>query len=75
MMNLNSELKIAANLLKENRLDCQDMSEDVIAQVIERHLEAIIEDALNDPASFFRDTYRFWRDLQKAQMKEERQAA
>lgn len=76
MMNLN-ELKTAANQIKDNRLDCQDMNPEVIAQILERHLEAILEDALNDPEYFFREQPRFWRDLQKAAQshQEQRQAA
>jgi 5'(3')-deoxyribonucleotidase len=76
MMNL-KELKTAANKLKDNRLDCQDMNAEVIAQVLERHLESIIEDALNDPEYFFRNQPRFWRDLQKAAIAQaqEQQAA
>lgn len=65
MLNLNS-LQTAANQIKDNRLDCQDVSTEAIAQVLERHLQAILEDALNDPEYFFRDQPRFWRDLQKA---------
>ncbi|PSF30022.1 hypothetical protein C7H19_24150 [Aphanothece hegewaldii CCALA 016] len=57
-------LETAAEILKENRMSCQDMSLEAIALVIENHLEEIIEDALNNPEYFFRDTYRFWRDLE-----------
>jgi hypothetical protein len=43
--------------------------------VIERHLEGIIEDALDDPEYFFRDCYRFWNDLDKAALDEEKQSS
>lgn len=46
-----------------------------IAKVIERHLEGIIEDALDDPEYFFRDRYRFWNDLDKAALDEEKQSS
>lgn len=54
----------AAELLHQTR--CGDISVEAIAKVIERHLEEIIKDALNDPEYFFRDQSRFWNDLNKA---------
>ena len=63
----------AAELLHETR--CDDISVEAIAKVIERHLEGIIEDALDDPEYFFRDRYRFWNDLDKAALDEEKQSS
>ena len=70
---INLDTQKAAELLKENRTNCQDISTAAIAQVIANHLEALVEEALADPESFFRNNYRFWSDLDKTALAEEQQ--
>ncbi len=62
----------AAQIIKESRLAEDVISPQAIALVIERYVDELIEEINNDPEGFFRDNYRFWRELDKAVLEAER---
>lgn len=63
----------AAQIIKDSRFAYDKISVEAIAEVIERHLEELIEEALADPEEFFKHNYRFWNDLDKAALEAEQQ--
>ena len=66
----------AAEIIKESRFYQDSITADEIAELIEKYLDELIADINNDPEDFFKDNYRFWRELDKAAVKaEEKQAA
>lgn len=56
----------AAEIIKESRFSEDNITVDEIALLIERYVDELIKEINNDPEDFFRDNYRFWRDLDKA---------
>jgi hypothetical protein len=70
-----SDTKKAAEILKESRFYDENTSVDVIALVIQQHLDELQEEALNNPEEFFKNNYKFWRDLDKAALAEQQQTA
>jgi hypothetical protein len=63
----------AAEIIKESRFPYDTISVNTIANVVQKYLEELIEEALNDPEEFFKTNYRFWNDLDKAALAEEEQ--
>jgi hypothetical protein len=63
----------AAEIIKESRFPYDGIGVDAIANVIQKYLEELIEEALNDPEEFFKNNYRFWHDLDKAALAIEKQ--
>lgn len=66
----------AAQIIKNSRFSEEAISEEVIALIIARYVDELIEEIDNDPEDFFKDNYRFWRQLDKVAIEaEERQEA
>ena len=56
----------AAEIIKESPFAEDNLTVDDIALLIEKYLDELIEDINNDPENFFKDNYRFWRQLDEA---------
>jgi predicted membrane chloride channel (bestrophin family) len=57
----------AAEVIKESRFSYDnEITIDSIANVIQRHLENLVDEALSDPEEFFKNNYKFWRDINKS---------
>ena len=67
------QIQQAAKIIKESRFDNDIISVDEIAKVIQNYLDDLIAEINNDPECFFRDNYRFWRELDKAALAAEEQ--
>jgi hypothetical protein len=65
----------AAEIIKESRFAEDIITVDKIALLIERYVDELIEDINNDPEDFFKDNYRFWKQLDKAVIETERQSS
>ena len=59
----------AAEIIKDSRFAEDNLSVDEIALFVEKYVDELIEDINNDPEDFFKDHYRFWRQLDKAAIK------
>lgn len=56
----------AAEILKESRFSYdEEITTESIAKAIQNHLESLVDEALTNPEEFFKNNYRFWRDLDK----------
>ena len=64
----------AAQIIKDSRFSEDAISEEAIALIIARYVDELIEDINNDPEDFFKDNYRFWRQLDNAAIEVERQS-
>ena len=64
----------AAQIIKDSRFSEDVISEEAIALIIARYVDEVIEDINNDPEDFFKDNYRFWRQLDNAAIEAERQS-
>ena len=64
----------AAQIIKDSRFPEDAISEDVIALIIARYVDDLVEEIENDPEDFFKDNYRFWRQLDKAIIEAERKS-
>lgn len=64
----------AAQIIKDSKFLEDAISEDVIALIIARYVDELIEEINNNPEDFFKDNYRFWRQLDDAAMEVERQS-
>ena len=60
----------AAQIIKDSRFAEDAINTKDIAWVIERYVDELIEDINNDPEDFFKDNYRFWRELDKVVLSE-----
>lgn len=60
------EFLSAAEIIKNSKYSDDGITAEEIAQIIERHMESLIEDINEYPEEFFRENHRFWRDLDKA---------
>lgn len=66
----------AAEIIKNSKYFDDEITVEAIAQIIDRHVESLIEEINEYPEEFFRENHRFWRDLDKAALAaEQRQAA
>ena len=64
----------AAQIIKDSRFSEDVISEEAIALIIARYVDEVIEDINNDPEDFFKDNYRFWRQLDNAAIEVERKS-
>lgn len=64
----------AAQIIKDSKFLEDAISEDVIALIIARYVDELIEEINNNPEDFFKDNYRFWRQLDDAAIEVERQS-
>lgn len=64
----------AAQIIKDSRFSEDAIAEDVIALIIARYVDDLIEEINNNPEDFFKDNYRFWRQLDKVAIEAERQS-
>ena len=64
----------AAQIIKDSRFSEDAISEEAIALIIARYVDELIEELNNDPEDFFKDNYRFWRQLDNAAIEVERQS-
>ena len=64
----------AAQIIKDSRFSEDAISEEAIALIIARYVDEVIEDINNDPEDFFKDNYRFWRQLDNAAIEVERKS-
>jgi hypothetical protein len=56
----------AAEVIKESRFSYDnEITTESIAKVIQNHLENLVDEALTNPEEFFKNNYKFWRDLDK----------
>ena len=56
----------AAEIIKESRFAEDNLTIEDIALFVEKYVDELIEEINNDPEDFFKDNYRFWRELDKA---------
>ena len=64
----------AAQIIKDSKFLEDAISEDVIALIIARYVDELIEEINNNPEDFFKDNYHFWRQLDKVAIEAERQS-
>ena len=64
----------AAQIIKDSRFSEDAILEEAIALIIARYVDEVIEDINNDPEDFFKDNYRFWRQLDNAAIEVERKS-
>ena len=70
------EFLSAAEIIKNSKYSDDEITAEAIAQIIDRHVESLIEEINEYPEEFFRENHRFWRALDKAALAaEKRQAA
>jgi hypothetical protein len=67
--------KRAAEIIKESRFAEDIITVDEIALLIERYVDELIEEINNDPEYFFKENYRFWKQLNKVVIETERQSS
>jgi hypothetical protein len=65
----------AAEIIKESRFAEDIITVDEIALLIERYVDELIEEINNDPEYFFKENYRFWKQLNKVVIETERQSS
>ena len=65
----------AAEIIKNSQYPDDVISTEAIAWVITKYVESIIEEINDYPEEFFCENHRFWRNLDKAALAAERQAA
>ncbi len=62
----------AAEIIKNSKFSEDVINTEAIALVISRYVEEMIEEINEYPEEFFKDNYKFWRELDKAALKAER---
>ncbi len=63
----------AASMIKDARYSNDLISIDVIESFIERYFDDLKDEINNDPEDFFKDNYRFWKQLDEAALEAEQQ--
>ena len=63
----------AASMIKDARYSNDLISIDVIESFIERYFDDLKYEINNDPEDFFKDNYRFWKQLDEAALEAEQQ--
>ncbi len=64
----------AASIIKDARYSNDLISIDAISLFIERYFDDLKDEINNDPEDFFKDNYRFWKQLDEAALKAEEES-